>query len=66
MKTQTGMTLKQFAAWRFMEALEAYRVALESHDSAEIVRASLTVYCARRNEADRKAINRVWRSQVSA
>jgi hypothetical protein len=57
---QTGMTLKQYAARRFADALDQYRLALKSGPEA-LVAASIEVYLARRNEADRRAINRVWR-----
>ena len=58
-----GMTLKQFAALRFHEALESYREALRTGDSKAIVAASLAVYVARRSNADRAAINRVFRGK---
>lgn len=61
---QPGMTLKQFAAARFNRSLQDYREALQSKDTARILAASIVVYCARRNNKDRTAINRVWREQV--
>ncbi len=55
------MTLKQFAAARFYAALDEYRQALASRDSKRIIAASLLVYVARRNDDDRRAINRAFR-----
>jgi hypothetical protein len=61
----TGLTLKAYRAQRFYYALDAYQEALASKDSARIVAASLAVYIARRNDADRRMINRVFKA-VSA
>lgn len=55
------MTLKQFAAMRFYKALDIYRQALLSRQPELIVTASLAVYLARRNEQDRRLINRTFR-----
>ncbi len=60
--TQTGMTLKQFAAARFRDALAEYAEALRSKDTQRVMLASIAVYCARRNQADRSAINRVFKA----
>ncbi len=59
--TQTGMTLKQFAASRFYKALDVYAEALRSGRADLIVRASVAVWAARRNETDRRMISRVFR-----
>jgi hypothetical protein len=42
-----GMTLKQHARQEFRIALEAYRVALESGTSAQIVATSVRIYRAK-------------------
>lgn len=42
-----GMTLKQFARQEFREALDAYKTALESGTSTDIVRTSVRVWAAR-------------------
>jgi len=42
-----GMTLKQFARMEFHAALEAYKTALLSGDSAQIVATSLRIHQAK-------------------
>ena len=46
-KELVGMTLKQHAYQEFRIALDAYRIALESGTSAQIVGTSIRVYCAK-------------------
>ncbi len=42
-----GMTLKQAARREFYDALEAYKLALQSKDSEAIVRTSIRVHAAK-------------------
>lgn len=48
-----GLTLKQFAVQQFLDALERYRVALQSGTHAEIVRASVALHLAKSDATKR-------------
>jgi hypothetical protein len=57
------MTLKQFAKANFLDALEAYSVALRSKDSRAIIAASVRVWGARADvpKSWHALINRAYR-----
>lgn len=54
------MTLKQFAARKFFDAVEEYRIAIKGDNPAKLIAASVSAYSACRNRADRALLNRIY------